>query len=90
MADEIPTIILCGGRGTRISEVNPLLPKPLLTIGERPILARVRGKDVPAVGAAVGVHWQPSAAHIFEASSGRRVAAEFSSVVRPKLQTVSH
>ncbi|HVX18983.1 MAG TPA: sugar phosphate nucleotidyltransferase [Acidimicrobiales bacterium] len=38
MADEIPTIILCGGRGTRISEVNPLLPKPLLTIGERPIL----------------------------------------------------
>jgi sn-glycerol 3-phosphate transport system ATP-binding protein len=59
-------------------------------IGERPILARVRGKDVPAVGAAVGVHWQPSAAHIFEASSGRRVAAEFSSVVRPKLQTVSH
>ncbi len=59
-------------------------------IGERPILARVRGKDVPAVGAAVGVHWQPSAAHIFDASSGRRVAAEFSSAVRPKLQTVSH
>lgn len=34
----LPTIILCGGKGTRISEVNPLLPKPLLPIGGRPIL----------------------------------------------------
>ena len=34
----IPTVILCGGRGTRISEVNPLLPKPMLPIGGRPIL----------------------------------------------------
>lgn len=37
-AAEVPTIILCGGKGTRISEVNPLLPKPLLPIGERPVL----------------------------------------------------
>lgn len=35
---EVPTIILCGGRGTRISEVNPLLPKPMLPVGERPAL----------------------------------------------------
>lgn len=35
---EVPTIILCGGRGTRISEVNPVLPKPLLPVGERPML----------------------------------------------------
>jgi glucose-1-phosphate cytidylyltransferase len=34
----VPTIILCGGRGTRISEVNPLLPKPMLPVGGRPIL----------------------------------------------------
>jgi glucose-1-phosphate cytidylyltransferase len=33
-----PAIILCGGRGSRISEVNPLLPKPMLTIGRQPIL----------------------------------------------------
>jgi len=33
-----PTIILCGGRGTRIGEVNPLIPKPMLPIGPRPIL----------------------------------------------------
>ena len=39
MASEaVPTIILCGGRGTRISEVNPALPKPLLPIGGRPVL----------------------------------------------------
>jgi glucose-1-phosphate cytidylyltransferase len=34
----VSTIILCGGRGTRISEVNPLLPKPLLPIGGKPVL----------------------------------------------------
>jgi len=34
----VPTIILCGGRGTRISEVNPQLPKPLLPIGNRPVV----------------------------------------------------
>jgi glucose-1-phosphate cytidylyltransferase len=34
----VPVIILCGGKGTRISEVNPLLPKPMLPIGPRPVL----------------------------------------------------
>lgn len=34
----VPTIILCGGRGTRISEVDPTLPKPLLPVGGRPVL----------------------------------------------------
>jgi glucose-1-phosphate cytidylyltransferase len=34
----IPTIILCGGRGTRISEGYPTIPKPLVPIGGRPIL----------------------------------------------------
>lgn len=36
--DDVPTIILCGGRGTRISEVNARLPKPLLPVGDRPML----------------------------------------------------
>ncbi|MDA2923721.1 glucose-1-phosphate cytidylyltransferase [Acidobacteria bacterium AH-259-L09] len=31
-------VILCGGRGTRIQEVSQLIPKPLVQIGERPIL----------------------------------------------------
>lgn len=38
MTDSIPTIILCGGRGTRISEYNPTIPKPMVPIGGRPIL----------------------------------------------------
>ena len=75
-----------------VTSVEYLGGEALVTcrIGERPVLARVRGKDVPAVGAAVGVRWQPSAAHIFEASSGKRAAAETGSAVRPMLQTVSH
>jgi len=31
-------VILAGGRGTRISEESALKPKPMVTIGERPIL----------------------------------------------------
>lgn len=31
-------IILCGGQGTRIRDVSEVLPKPMLPIGERPIL----------------------------------------------------
>lgn len=37
-SDGVTTIILCGGRGTRISEVNPAVPKPLLPVGGRPVL----------------------------------------------------
>jgi glucose-1-phosphate cytidylyltransferase len=35
---EIPVVILCGGKGLRIREVSELLPKPMLNIGERPVL----------------------------------------------------
>jgi glucose-1-phosphate cytidylyltransferase len=38
---DVPTVILCGGRGTRISELNLLVPKPLVPIGDRPILWHV-------------------------------------------------
>ncbi|HEY3845163.1 MAG TPA: glucose-1-phosphate cytidylyltransferase [Acidimicrobiales bacterium] len=38
MAEVIPTIILCGGRGSRISDYNPSIPKPMVPIGNRPIL----------------------------------------------------
>lgn len=31
-------IILCGGRGTRMEDISELLPKPMLTIGNKPIL----------------------------------------------------
>jgi glucose-1-phosphate cytidylyltransferase len=39
--DAIRTIILCGGRGTRISEYSSTIPKPLVPIGGRPILWHV-------------------------------------------------
>jgi glucose-1-phosphate cytidylyltransferase len=31
-------VILCGGQGTRIREANEVLPKPMLSIGDRPIV----------------------------------------------------
>ena len=33
-----PVMILCGGRGTRLREVTELLPKPMVPIGELPIV----------------------------------------------------
>lgn len=35
---EIPVVILCGGKGTRLKEETEIIPKPLVRIGERPIL----------------------------------------------------
>lgn len=34
-------VILCGGRGTRLQEHAPSIPKPLVEIGERPIVWHV-------------------------------------------------
>ena len=31
-------MILCGGQGTRLREVTELLPKPMVPIGEQPVL----------------------------------------------------
>jgi glucose-1-phosphate cytidylyltransferase len=38
---EIPVVILCGGRGTRLQEHTRAIPKPLVEIGGRPILWHV-------------------------------------------------
>lgn len=35
---DIPVVVLCGGQGTRIREASERLPKPLITIGNQPIL----------------------------------------------------
>ncbi len=32
------TVILCGGKGTRLAEETSIRPKPMVTIGGRPIL----------------------------------------------------
>ena len=36
--DAIPVMILCGGEGSRLKEETELRPKPMLEIGDRPIL----------------------------------------------------
>lgn len=33
-----PLMILCGGRGTRLRDVTELLPKPMVPVGEQPIV----------------------------------------------------
>ena len=38
MKSDIPVIILAGGYGTRISEESEFKPKPMVLIGENPIL----------------------------------------------------
>ena len=35
---DIPVVIFCGGRGSRLKEETEVIPKPLVPIGERPIL----------------------------------------------------
>ena len=35
---KIPVVIFCGGRGTRLKEETEIIPKPLVKIGEKPIL----------------------------------------------------
>ena len=36
--DQIPVVILCGGMGTRLREETEYRPKPMVEIGEQPIL----------------------------------------------------
>lgn len=38
MTNQIPVVILCGGRGTRLREQTEFMPKPLVEIGDKPIL----------------------------------------------------
>ena len=39
------TIILCGGFGTRISEYTKTVPKPMIKIGQKPILMHIIDTD---------------------------------------------
>src|SRR6266496_1757937 len=41
MDDMGPVAILCGGRGTRLQERTHAIPKPLVEIGDRPIVWHV-------------------------------------------------
>ncbi len=41
MNKNVPVVILCGGYGTRISEETRVKPKPMVLIGNRPILSHI-------------------------------------------------
>lgn len=41
MLMDIPVVILCGGKGVRIGHLTKNLPKPLVTVGRKPILWHV-------------------------------------------------
>lgn len=38
---DVPVVILAGGRGTRLMEETQLLPKPMVTIGGKPVLFHI-------------------------------------------------
>ena len=38
MSENIPVVILCGGLGTRLREETQFMPKPMVLIGDKPIL----------------------------------------------------
>jgi glucose-1-phosphate cytidylyltransferase len=46
---DIPVMILCGGKGTRLREVTEVLPKPMVPIGNQPILWHIM-KNYAAFG----------------------------------------
>ncbi len=43
MNKNVPVVILCGGYGTRISEETRVKPKPMVLIGNKPILSHIIG-----------------------------------------------
>lgn len=43
----IPVVIMAGGKGTRLYPYTKILPKPLIPIGETPIVERIIGRFLP-------------------------------------------
>lgn len=39
--DTIPVVILCGGKGTRIRGVDDSVPKPMIPVGDQPIVVHI-------------------------------------------------
>ena len=61
-----------------VTAVEYLGGEALLTcmIAERSVLARTRGSCAPPVGARVGLTWDDSAGHVFDAATGERLAID--------------
>jgi sn-glycerol 3-phosphate transport system ATP-binding protein len=72
------TVNSAGGRArlhASVTAVEYLGAEALVTcrLGERSIQARTRGDRAPSVGGTVGLWWEASAAHLFDAATGRRL-----------------
>ncbi len=75
------TMDSAGGRGrfhATVTAIEYLGSEAVVTcaMGRRQVLARTRGDSAPPVGSLVGLGWDASAAHVFDAASGRRLAIE--------------
>jgi sn-glycerol 3-phosphate transport system ATP-binding protein len=75
------TVESAGGRGrfhATVTAIEYLGAEAVVScnLGQRSVLARTRGDGAPPVGSVVGLGWDASAAHIFDAASGRRLAIE--------------
>ena len=42
--DKVPVVIMAGGKGTRLYPYTKILPKPLIPIGDIPIMERIIDK----------------------------------------------
>jgi sn-glycerol 3-phosphate transport system ATP-binding protein len=88
------TVDSANGRGrfhAIVRAVEYLGGEALLTcmIAERSILARTRGDCAPPVGARVGLTWDDSAGHVFDAATGGRLAFDTGSR-SPQLHTIAN
>jgi sn-glycerol 3-phosphate transport system ATP-binding protein len=60
-------------------------------MGQRSVQARTRGDGAPPIGAVVGLGWDASAGHLFDAASGERLAIEMGGASRsPRRQTIAN
>jgi sn-glycerol 3-phosphate transport system ATP-binding protein len=90
------TVDTVTGRGrfhVTVTAVEYLGAEALVTcmIGERSILARTRGDGAPPVGATVGLVWDNSAGHVFDAASGARLAVGTGAGSQlPQFQTIAN
>jgi len=76
-----------------VTTVEYLGAEALITcmIGQRSIVARTRGDGAPPVGATVGLVWDASAGHVFDATSGARLALDTGAgALSPQLHAITN
>jgi sn-glycerol 3-phosphate transport system ATP-binding protein len=60
-------------------------------LGDRAIQARTRGDGAPPIGTAVGLSWDTTASHVFDAASGKRLNLDAcTAALSPQLHSVTN